>query len=291
MSLVYGKRVRPTAAQRTTAHGSDPLAIDPHAPVLVRGGSLELRANEGEAATGVVDNLLKCIPCRMGHAYPIGWGDYEVIFPGAFTEEAIPRFMREGTVLRDHEWDKLPIAYPTLLEERGRDLYAEAVYHPDPAAQAARGVAMDRLAHNLMVGVSIGFFLESDSYKWFVSGQALLDFAQANGYNMSLFDKKQIKAVDGWICGVTRVRQLVEYSQCSVLQANDMAEMLEVCATDPTDEERQRAEELERQRSQDAEATKLREDAEATKLRKQRIRQSLIRASETLAHSQSKETL
>lgn len=286
MSLVYGKRVRPTAAQRT-ASGSDPLAIAPHAPVLVRGGSLELRssslelrANEGEAATGVMDNLLKCIPCRMGHAYPIGWGDYEVIFPGAFTEFAIPRFMREGTVLRDHEWDELPIAYPTLLEERGRDLYAEAMYHDYDEAQAARTVAKDRLAKNLMVGVSIGFFLESDSYKWFVNGQACLDFAKANGYDMKLFDSKQIKAVEGWVCAVTRVRQLVEYSQCSVLQANDMAEMLEVCAAGDdaekrlADEERKRTEEIERKRSQ---------DAEATNLRNARLREITLKATEALA--------
>lgn len=255
MAMVYGKRSRPTPAQRSATSGTAPVVVDTHAPVLVRSSALELRA-EAEAATGVVDNLLKCIPCRMGHAYPIGWGDYEVVFPGAFAE-AIPRFMREGTVLRDHEWDELPIAYPTLLEERGRDLYAEAMYHDYDEAQAARTVAKDRLAKNLMVGVSIGFYLESDSYKWFVSGAACLEFAKANGYDMKLFDQKQIKAVDGWVCAVTRIRQLVEYSQCSVLQANDMAEMTEVHSAGDDTEKRQ-AEELERKRSQDAEAARLR---------------------------------
>lgn len=282
MSLVYGKRVRPTQTQRTSL--SVPLDNDPHAPILIRSASFELRADT-EAASGIVDNLLKGVPCRMGHAYPIGWGDYEVVFPGAFAE-AIPRFMREGTILRDHTWGQLPIAYPTLLEERGRDLYAEAVYHPDPAAQAARGVAKDRLEHGLMVGLSIGFFLESDSYKWFVSGAACLEFAKANGYDMKLFDSKQIKAVDGWVCAVTRIRHLVEYSQCSVLQANDMAEMVEVHSSDHD------AQELERERSQDAEASRLRE--EANQLRDNRARDLRARTLETLAHSQSnlqKETL
>jgi hypothetical protein len=280
MSLVYGKRSRPTPAQRSAALGSVPVAVDTHAPVLVRSFYVELRADT-EAASGIVDNLLKGVPCRMGHAYPIGWGDYEVVFPGAFAE-AIPRFMREGTILRDHEWDELPIAYPTLLEERGRDLYAEAMYHDYPEAQAARTVAKDRLAQNLMVGLSIGFFLESDSYKWFVSGAAMLEFAKANGYDMKLFDSKQIKAVDGWVCAVTRIRQLVEYSQCSVLQANDMAEMMEVHSSD-TDAE-------ERQRSDDAEAKRLR-DAELISSRESRARDLRARTLETLAHSQSKETL
>ncbi len=289
MSMIYGKRSRPTPAQRSAASGDAPVVVDTHAPVLVRSGALELRA-EGEAATGVVDNLLKCIPCRMGHAYPLRWGDYEVIFPGAFAE-AIPRFMREGTVLADHEWDKSPIAYPTLLEERGRDLYGEAIYHNTPRGQEFRTVAMDRLPHNLMVGVSIGFYLESDSYKWFVSGAACLEFAKANGYDMKLFDQKQIKAVDGWVCAVTRIRQLVEYSQCSVLQANDMAEMTEVHSVDAE------VEELERKRSQDAEAERLREEAtklrdvELKRSRETRARELRARTLETLAHSQSKETL
>jgi hypothetical protein len=284
MSRIYGKRVRPTEAQRASREQTIAvLDVPTHAPVLVRSGAVELRAVEGEQAVGVQDNLLRGVPCRMGHAYPIGWGDYEVVFPGAFTEEAIPRFMREGTILRDHEWDELPIAYPTLLEERGRDLYAEGVYHPDAAAQAARGVAVDRLSHNLMVGLSIGFFLESDSYKWFGDGQALLDFAQANGFPMNLFDKKQIKSVDGWICGVVRIRQLVEFSQCSVLQANDMAEMMEVnsAGVDSTT-------------TQDAEAQRLRDEAEAAKLRAEavelresRARNLRARTLETLAHSQS----
>jgi hypothetical protein len=290
MSLVYGKRVRPTQAQRKSlgAFSGAPIDNDAHAPVLVRSSSIELRADT-EAASGIVDNLLKGVPCRMGHAYPIGWGDYEVVFPGAFAE-AIPRFMREGTILADHEWDKSPIAYPTLLEERGRDLYAEAMYHETPRGQEFRTVAKDRLAKNLMVGLSIGFFLESDSYKWFVSGAAMLEFAKTNGYDMKLFDSKQIKAVDGWVCAVTRIRQLVEYSQCSVLQANDMAEMMEVHSSDTDAEERQRSEELERQRSDDAEAKRLR-DAELISSRESRARDLRARTLETLAHSQSKETL
>ncbi len=268
MSLVYGKRVRPTQAQRKSlgAFSGAPLDNDAHAPVLVRSGAVELRAVEGEQAVGVQDNLLRCVPCRMGHAYPIGWGDYEVVFPGAFTEFAVPRFMREGTILADHEWDKSPIAMPTLLEERGRDLYAEGMYHATPRGQEFRTVAVDRLSKNLMVGVSIGFFLESDSYKWFVSGQALLDFAQANGYTMNLFDKKQIKSVDGWICGVTRIRQLVEFSQCSVLQANDMAEMMEVHSKGIDAEERQRS-----------------DDAETRKLRDARLREITLKATMALA--------
>lgn len=211
--MIYTARKRPSTAQRGATTGA-PLTLEAHAPALVRAAS----SDTGTAQ----DNVLRGVPCRMGYAYPIGWGDYEVIFPGAFAS-ALPRFMREGTVLRDHKWDKLPIAYPTLLEQRGQELYGEATYHDHPEAQAARGVAIQRTANGLMVGLSIGFFLESDCYMWFLSGEALLEFAQANGYDMSLFDAKQIKACDGWICGVTEIRQLAEYSQISVLQANDAA--------------------------------------------------------------------
>jgi hypothetical protein len=209
----------------------------------------------------------------MGYPYEIGWGDMEVVFPGAFTE-ALPQFMTKGTILRDHTWRELPIAYPTLMEERVQDgksvLYAEATYHDHPAAQAARTVAMDRTSSGLMVGLSIGFFLEDDGAMWFKDGPALLAFAKSNGYDLGLFDQKKINGTDSWILGVTKIRNLAEYSQCSVLQANDEAYATEARAgenpTTPNDAERKRS-----------------LDAEAKRLRDARLREITLKATMALA--------
>jgi hypothetical protein len=272
--MIYGLRSRiPNRAQARDLGLPIAYRNAGGAPALVRA------ANEDGGGTAD-DNKLYGVPCRMGYPYEIGWGDMEVVFPGAFTE-AIPQFMAKGTILRDHTWRELPIAYPTLMEERVQDgksiLYAEATYHVHPAAQAARTVAMDRTTNGLMVGLSIGFFLEDDGAMWFKDGPALLAFAKSNGYDLGLFDQKKINSTDSWILGVTKIRNLAEYSQCSVLQANDEAYATEARAGEnPTDD-------VERQRSDDAEAKRLRDEAEATKLRDARLREITLKATMALA--------
>lgn len=281
--LIYSPRQRPTLAMRQ-AVGDTPIKMLSAPSVYVRSGS---DATGGE----VQENVLKGIPCRMGYPYEIGWGDSEVIFPGAF-KAALPRFRKEGTILRDHNWRELPIAYPTLIEERVEEdksiLYAEATYHSSEAAQAARGVAADRLASGLMVGLSIGFFLDSDGAMWFKDGKTLLAFAKANGYDLGLFDQKAINATEGWVLAVTAISHLAEYSQCSVLQANDeafatearsLASVAREAAPTPVNDflpvgtpPREDAE---------AEAKRLRE--EATQLRNARLREITLRATMALA--------
>lgn len=254
--MIYSLRSRPTAAMRAS-HTGGPLLVRSEAPALVRA------ASEESSAT-MQDNTLVGVPCRMGYPYEIGWGDWEVVFPGAFAE-ALETFRRKGTILRDHNWRELPIAYPTLIEERVQDgksvLYAEAKYHDHPAAQAARVVAMDRVASGLMVGLSIGFYLEDDGAMWFKDGPSLLTFAKANGYDLALFDQKKINAVDGWILGVTKIRRLAEYSQCSVLQANDEAYATEARATEPAEAPEPVNDNAELGSSPDAEAKRLRDAA------------------------------
>lgn len=135
----------------------------------------------------------------------------DVIFPGAFTP-ALAGFRKDGLVLVGHDWDDLPVAMPTLAEERGNILYTEATFHSTDDGQEARTVCAERLANGLSVGLSVGFFTQPEGYQIFESGQKLLDFAQANGYSLSLFDVPGIKAHNGWCRAILSIAMLVEYS-------------------------------------------------------------------------------
>lgn len=135
----------------------------------------------------------------------------DVIFPGAYTE-ALPRFRKEGFVAMGHEWDELPIAMPTLIEERGNALYAECEFHSTDDAQEARAVCVERLAKGLSVGLSVGFLCSYEDCMVFETGENLLAFAAANGYDLSLFDRVGITAHKDWCRAILRVARLVEYS-------------------------------------------------------------------------------
>jgi HK97 family phage prohead protease len=135
----------------------------------------------------------------------------DVIFPGAFTP-ALAGFRKDGLVLVGHDWDDLPVAMPTLAEERGNILYTEATFHSTDEGQTARTVCSERLANGLSVGLSVGFFTQPEGYQIFESGQKLLDFAQANGYSLSMFDVPGIKAHKGWCRAILAIKMLVEYS-------------------------------------------------------------------------------
>jgi phage head maturation protease len=136
----------------------------------------------------------------------------DVIFPGAF-DAALPDFLKNGFVAAGHEWDELPIAMPNLAEMRGAALYTEATFHGHQDAQDARTVASERLAAGLSVGLSVGFMCDWDGGRMdFESGPKLLEFAQNNGYDLSLFDVAGISAWDSWCMAILKIAKLVEYS-------------------------------------------------------------------------------
>jgi hypothetical protein len=215
-------RDRPRLAPWLRVAGSAPIRSEAHAPVAVRAAA-EVRAEDGSA---LESNTFCGNPSIMGRAYPIGWGDGEVIFPGAFTD-SLPDFLASGFMADSHDWSALPTGYITVAEERGSALYCEVEFHNHPEAIAQRDVIAQRLAAGKKVHLSIGFYLDSDSYFWFESGEKLLGFAKDNGYDMARFDAPQIKAWDGWILGVTKVHQLIEFSRV-YRGANDAAEAEEV---------------------------------------------------------------
>jgi phage head maturation protease len=162
--------------------------------------------------TTLEDNFLK------GNASVTGVLDRgrEVIFPGAW-KSCLASFRQNGFVAVGHDWRALPVAMPTSVKEVGNQLQTEAQFHTTQAAQDARTVCTERLAKGLSVGLSVGFMLdfgddESLPYVFFENGQKLLDFAKANGYDMSLFDTKGIKACKGYCLGILAIAELIEYS-------------------------------------------------------------------------------
>lgn len=133
------------------------------------------------------------------------------IFPTVYTP-ILTEFNRDGFVALNHDVWALPIGYPTLTEERGRQLYTEFTFHSTPEAQAVRTVCKERLDAKKSVGLSVGFYTEYEFLFAFESGANLLTFAQNNGYNMALFDTAGLRAWDDWCLGITKISKLREYS-------------------------------------------------------------------------------
>jgi len=151
----------------------------------------------------------------------------EVIFPGAF-KYALKDFKANGFVSVGHEWSELPIGFPVDIAESGNELVCEHQFHSTPDGQEARTVCQERLDAGLNVGLSIGFMPDwEDGVHWFDNGKQLLKYAEDNGFDMTLFDAKGIKAFDSWCCGVTTVSKLFEYSIVNV-PANPKAGATEV---------------------------------------------------------------
>lgn len=148
----------------------------------------------------------------------------DVIFPGAFSD-ALPEFLRSGFVAVGHDWDSLPVGYPTVAQERGRQLYTEATFHSTQDAQEARTVAAERLSAGKSVGLSVGFFCQWGDCIEFPSGLELLTYARGLGMDMALFDVASIAACKDYIRAIIKISRLVEYSIVTI-PANPEAEAL-----------------------------------------------------------------
>lgn len=120
----------------------------------------------------------------------------DVVFPG-FYKSALAVFLKEGFIPVGHNWDQLPVGYPTMAEERGVELYAQGKFHTTQAGQDARTVAMERKQAGLTMGLSVGFTIKPGGYKWFNTGAELIKYAKESGQDMSMFDVKGIEAWKG----------------------------------------------------------------------------------------------
>lgn len=141
------------------------------------------------------------------------WND--VICPGAFTR-AIAAFRANGFVAVGHAWDELPVAMPTVCEERGNQLYCEAEFHTTQDAIDARTICEERMAKGLSVGLSVGFRIADDGCARFEKGSDLIAWAVGKGYDMSLFDVAGISAHDGECRAIAEISDLFEYSIVTV---------------------------------------------------------------------------
>jgi phage head maturation protease len=166
-------------------------------------------------------NTLKGAAAGIGNIDSHG----DVIFPGAFSPEVLAEFLRSGFVALAHEWDDLPIGYPTVAEERGRMLYTEATFHSTSEAQDVRAVASERIAAGKSVGLSVGFFCQMGDCIDFPNGMELLTYARGLGINMDLLDVAAIAAYDDYIRAIMKVSRLVEYSIVTI-PANPEAEAM-----------------------------------------------------------------
>ncbi|BDI33420.1 hypothetical protein CCAX7_54710 [Capsulimonas corticalis] len=162
------------------------------------------------ANTSIEDNYIDSVPSVMG----VMDEGADVIFPGAFTKSgALESFLKRGFVPTDHKWEWTEIvAMPISAKEDGNKLVSRAVFHTTQKAQDARTICMERLAQGLWIGESVGFGMYAGDYKWFASGQALLTWAEANGYDLSLFDADGIKSWKTTCRGIINIPELYEYS-------------------------------------------------------------------------------
>lgn len=146
----------------------------------------------------------------------------DVFCPGAFAPEMLATFLKEGTILFNHDYEEEPIAMPISAQEVGSYLMIGADWHSTSFAQDKKTIAEERMAKGLQVGSSIGFYPQ---YKWFENGQDLLAWAVGMGYDMALFDTATIRDHDDWCWAIPKVEQLVENSLLGVLPANPAAEV------------------------------------------------------------------
>ncbi len=133
-----------------------------------------------------------------------------VIFPGTYTP-IVAAFNVDGFISYNHDYEKPPIGFPTVTEERGNRLYSEFTFHSTPAAQEIRTICQERLAAGKSVGLSVGFWTDWDAMVGFESGANLLRYAETNGYDLTLFDTAALLAHDDWCIGITRIKRLSEY--------------------------------------------------------------------------------
>lgn len=109
--------------------------------------------------------------------------DGEIVAKGAFAD--VSAFVQAGFFAVGHDWTGLPIGTVEDAREDDNGLYVRLAFHSTPEAQAARTVAMERLARGKSVGLSIGFRSLEDRWET-VEGKSRRIIAKAEVYEVSL---------------------------------------------------------------------------------------------------------
>jgi hypothetical protein len=156
----------------------------------------------------IADNQIEVVASTVGKPLRNGC----VFAPGAWNKAALKGFTQHGAILVGHDWDDLPIGFPTSAKMDGNDLISVAQFHTTEKGQEARTIAMERMANGLSVSVSVGFFTNYETMQYFSTGAAMLDALTEAGEDLTLYDTKAIKALK-YGCELIRdVSELVEWS-------------------------------------------------------------------------------
>ena len=158
----------------------------------------------------------------------------DVIAPGSF-KSALPKFLKEGFVAVGHDWDSLPVAYPTSAKDGPEGLKVKAKFHGTKEGQDARTVVKERLDAGLTVGLSVGFRPDRDQCAWFESGAAMWKFCEENNIHDGL-DKKSITAWKSYCRLLQGVKELFEYSIVTI-PMNQPSTATSAKSVDPGDEQ------------------------------------------------------
>ncbi|MDE2103762.1 MAG: hypothetical protein KGL39_41375 [Patescibacteria group bacterium] len=161
------------------------------------------------ASANVDENVIKGDAAVIGNIDRDG----DVIFPSFFSADVLDRFVTGGFIADCHDWTK-QIGTPKVAQLQGNKLYSEGEFHSTSDAQDVRTKCSERLERGKTVGLSIGFMTALD--KIFINGPALLEFAKTNGFDMNLFDVKQIQACPVPVRGLLECAELFEWSPVPV---------------------------------------------------------------------------
>lgn len=138
----------------------------------------------------------------------------DVIAPGSF-KSALSGFLKNGFIAVGHDWESLPVAYPTAAKDQAGGLKVTARFHTTEEGQKARTVVKERLEAGLSVGLSIGFRPDRDLCAWFETGKAMWKFCEENGITEGL-DKASILAWKSYCRLIQGVKELFEYSLVTI---------------------------------------------------------------------------
>lgn len=138
----------------------------------------------------------------------------DVMMPGCFAS-AIQGFKESGFVPVGHNWGDYHkvVAMPKVCEERGRDLYTEAIFHSTSFAEDVRTICKERIENGLEVGLSIGFTIGECEY--FSNGSEFMVWAKGRNYQMSMIDDS-ISSCKEEVRAIHSVNELFEYSIVTV---------------------------------------------------------------------------
>lgn len=141
----------------------------------------------------------------------------DLMLPGCYKGADQAFVDGDATVMLAH-WQPLPIGVCTKANGDTPDgLAVDFVYHTHPEAESAYTVAKERFALGKGTGLSVGIRILASGYVDFQNGQQMLDWLEAEGYDLALVKNiEKIRAWARWCSVIRKVNELFEFSQVCV---------------------------------------------------------------------------